>query len=269
MATILPPAERGGRALLGLYAFASLVLLLTGDRIPQSTLRGLGALLFAPLDRVVLVVDRVSAAWRENEALHRQVTQLELEVSRLRDAGIENERLRDSLGLPPYRGLGLKPVEVLAITGEPFPSAATLSAGARQGVKVGDGVVTSEGLVGRVGEVYPTLARVVLLTDPLATVACEVESTGVQGILHFSGTPYPRLVLAEVPLADTVRLRQRVITSGMSLRYPRGIPVGEIVRLGRDPTGLTHDIEVAPAARLSRLRHAFVVPGPALPAEVR
>ena len=265
MAAILPPAERRSRVLLGLYAAASLVLLLTGDRIPQASLRGAGAFLFAPLDRMVLVVDRMSAAWRENEALHRQVTELELEVSRLRDAGLENQRLRDSLGLPAYRGMSLRPVEVLALTGEPIPAAATLSAGARQGVHVGDAVVTSEGLVGRVGEVYPALSRVVLLTDPLAAVACEVESTGVQGVLRFSGTPYPRLVLTGVPVADTVRLHERVMTSGLSLRYPRGIPVGGIVRLSRDPSGLTHDIEVAPAARLSRLRHAFVVPGPTMP----
>lgn len=265
MGGILPPPDRRGRTLLGIYAGLSVVLLLTGDHLPQSGLRAAGAFVFAPLDRAVLVVDRLSAAWRENEALHHRVTELELEVSRLRDAGFENQRLRDSLGLPKYRALNLRPVEVLAMSGEPIPSSATLSAGARQGVKVGDAVVTSEGLVGRVGEVYPTLSRVVLLTDPVAAVACEIESTGVQGILKFSGTPYPRLVLSGVPVADTVRVHQRVITSGLSLRYPRGIPVGSIARLGLDPTGLTHDIEIAPAARLSRLRHAYVVPGPAMP----
>jgi rod shape-determining protein MreC len=262
MGGFLPPAERRSSVLLGLYAAVSLLLLLTGERIPQSALRGVGAWMFAPFDRVVLAVDRMTAAWRENEELHRRITLLELEATHLREAGVENRRLRDSLGLPAYRDLKLKPVEVLALTGEPIPSSATLSAGARQGVHVGDAVVTSEGLVGRVGEVYDGLARVVLLTDPNAAVACAVESTGVQGVLHFSGTPYPRLILTSVPLSDTVRVNERVITSGLSLRYPRGLPVGTIARVGRDPSGLTQDIEVLPAARLSRLRHAFIVPGP-------
>jgi len=124
-------------------------------------------------------------------------------------------------------------------------------------------VVTSEGLVGRVGEVYPGLSRVILLSDPAAAIACEVESTGVQGVLRFVLTQRPRLLLTGVPLADTVRLGQLVLTSGMSLRYPRGLPVGRVERLGRDVSGLTHEIEIAPAARLSRLRHAYVVPGPA------
>lgn len=262
MGGFLPPAERRSSALLGLYAGLSLVLLLTGDRIPQAALRGAGAWIFAPFDRMVLAADRMTAAWRENELLHRRITDLELEAARLRDAGVENRRLRESLGLPAYRDLALKPVEVLALSGEPIPSSATLSAGTRQGVRPGDAVVTSDGLVGRVGEAYAGLARVVLLTDPNAAVACEVESTGVQGVLRFTGIPYPRLVLTSVPHSDTVRVGERLVTSGLSQRYPRGLPVGRVTKLGRDPNGLTQDIEVEPSARLARLRHAFVVPGP-------
>lgn len=262
MGGLLPPAERRSSILLGLYAASSLVLLLTGDRIPQAALRGAGASVFAPFDRIVLAADRITAAWRENEALHRRIAGLELEVTQLRDARIENRQLREELKLPAYRALSLHPVEVLALAGEPYPSSATLSAGAQQGVRLGDAVVTSDGLVGRIGEVYPGLSRVVLLTDPNAAVACAVETTGVQGMLRFSGQPYPRLVLTNVPMLDTVRIGERVVTSGLSLRYPRGIPVGHVTKLARDPSGLTQDIEVEPAARLSRLRHAFVVPGP-------
>jgi len=261
MGGFLPPAERRSGVLLGSYAALALFLLLAGDRIPQAALRGAGAWIFAPLDRLVLVVDRLSAAWRENERLHQRITRLELENAHLRLAGVENRQLRDSLGLPAYRALALRPVEVLALTGEPIPTAATLSAGSAQGVRLGDAVVTSEGLVGRVGEVYPGLSRVVLLTDPNSAVACEVESTGVQGVLRFATAPRPRLLLTGVPLADTLRIGQGLLTSGLSLRYPHGLPVGRIQRLGRDASGLMQEIEIAPAARLSRLRHAYVVPG--------
>jgi len=266
MGGFLPPAERRSGVLLGLYSTLALFLLLVGERIPQAALRGMGAWVFAPFDRVVLVVDRASAAWRENERLHERITRLELEAAHLRAAGVENRQLRESLGLPAYRALALRPVEVLALSGDLIPAAATLSAGAGQGVHPGDGVVTSDGLVGRVSEVYPGASRVALLTDPNAAVACEVESTGVQGVVRFVTSPRPRLLLTGVPLADTVRIGQLVLTSGMSLRYPRGLPVGRVERLGRDVSGLTQEIEIEPAARLSRLRHAYVVPGPALPA---
>ena len=265
MGGFLPPAERRSGVLVGLYVTIALLLLLIGDRIPQAGLRGVGAWLFAPFDRLVLVVDRAGAAWRENERLHERITRLELDAIRLRQAGVENLRLRDSLGLPAYRALTLRPAEVLALAGEPVPTSATLSAGALQGVKVGDAVVTSDGLVGRIGEVYAGLSRVILLTDPNSAVACEVESTGVQGVLRFSASPRPQLLLTGVPMADTVRVGQLVLTSGLSLRYPRGLPVGRVERFARDLNGLTHEIEVAPAVSRSRLRHAYVVPGPVLP----
>jgi rod shape-determining protein MreC len=128
---------------------------------------------------------------------------------------------------------------------------------------VGDIVVTSDGLVGRVAEVYGFASRAMLLTDPGTAVTCEVESTGVLGILRFAATPRPALTLTAVPFADTVRVGQRLLTSGLSRRYPRGIPVGRVARVGKDVGGLTQAILVEPAARLSRLRHVFIIAGPA------
>ena len=92
-----------------------------------------------------------------------------------------------------------------------------------------------------------------------AFVAAEVESTSVQGVVRFVTVPYPRLVLTSVPLGDSVGLGERVVTSGLSQHFPRGLLIGTVSRLGRDPSGLTQDIELDPAARLSRVRHAFVL----------
>src|SRR5512136_1058318 len=99
MGGMLPPAERNSSALLGIFAGISLLLLAMGDRLPTASLRGAGAWLFAPMDRVVLFVDRMAAAWRENRELHTRVTQLELENQRLRGAGVENQALREIVGL--------------------------------------------------------------------------------------------------------------------------------------------------------------------------
>jgi rod shape-determining protein MreC len=262
MAGILPPAERRSSALVALYVALSLLLMIVGERLPQASLRGLGAFLFAPFDHVVAAMDRLGAAWIENQELHERLTALSLENAMLRRSGEENRELRAELGLPGYHDPTLKPVEVIAFTGEPIPAAATLSAGAKSGLRVGDVVVTSEGLVGRVSEVYPWQSRAALLSDPSVSVACEVESTGVLGVVRFTVSPRPQLMLTAVPYADTVLVGQRVLTSGLSRRYPRGIPVGKVVQVGQDPDGLTQAVVLQPAARFTRLRHVFVIPGP-------
>src|SRR5207247_4032372 len=135
--------------------------------------------LFAPLARAVLALDRGFEAVRENQRLHERIAELELDNARLRAAGVENQELRRQMGLPPWRSEPLRPMEILALSGEPIPHGAVVSAGRRQGVEVGDAAVTREGLLGRVIEVYPSLARVSLITDLNSAVACEVESTGV------------------------------------------------------------------------------------------
>jgi len=180
----------------------------------------------------------------------------------------ENPHLREQLGLTAWRELPLKPVEVLALGGgEPLPDAATLSAGKNDGVEVGDAVMTSDGLVGRITESWGTLSRATLLTDVNQAIACEVETTGVNGIVRFVAAPRPRLVLSAVAISDTVRVGERVVTSDLSLKFPRGIPVGTVTRVDHDATGLMQEIEITPAARMARLRHAFVAPGPRPPAD--
>jgi len=262
LASILPPAERRSVVLVATYTALSLLLLVVGDHLPVAWTRGVGAFLFEPFDRVVLTGDRLFAAWRESNELHRRITQLELDNQRLRSEGAENRRLRAQLELPEWRGLPLRPVEVLALGGDPMPTAATLSAGAEEGVRAGDALITADGLVGRVTEVWPSLSRAALLTDQNLAIACEVESTGVNGILRFTLAPSPRLLMTAVPLADSVRVGERIVTSELSLRFPRGIPVGRVVRARPDASGLVQEVEVAPSAQLSRLRHAFVAPGP-------
>ena len=268
MANILPPTERRSVVLVTAYAALSLFLLVVGERIPASWLRGTGAVLFAPFDRAAGAFDRLFTSWNENTGLHEKIARLEVENARLRLMAAETPRLRAQLGLTAWRGLSLKPVEVLALGGgDPMPDAATLSAGLNDGVQVGDAVLTSEGLIGRVTESWPNLARAMLITDPNQAVACEVETTGVNGILKFVANPRPRLVLSAVAIADTVRVGEAVVTSDLSLRFPRGVPVGTVARIGHDPTGLMQEIEITPAARLARLRHAFVAPGPRPPAD--
>jgi rod shape-determining protein MreC len=258
MGGFLPPAERRSSALMALYAALSLVLLLMGDRIPLSGVRAAGAWLFAPFDRMVLIGDRMVTAWRDHGALRQRVAELEIERERLELAGLENDKLRAMLDLPRSPHASLRPAEILALSGEPLPAAATLSVGRRHGVTVGDVVVTEDGLLGRIGESYGGLSRVTLITDPNSAVACEIESTGVLGILRYVTTPRPRLVLTGIPTSDTLYVGQRLLTSGMSRRYPRGLRVGSLSRVQYEG-GLTQDIEVTPAARLSRLRHAFVL----------
>src|SRR5262249_56836191 len=117
MGGFVPPAQRHAGLALGVCTVLSLLLLMTGERLPTASLRGVGAFVFSPFDRLVLAADRLASAWRENQHLHFRIVALELENQRLRTGGEENQRLRQLLGLPADHDLSLRPVEILSLAG--------------------------------------------------------------------------------------------------------------------------------------------------------
>ena len=104
---MLPPAERRSVVLVTAYAALSLLLLVVGERIPAGWLRGTGAVVFAPFDRVAGAVERLFSSWNEITGLHDRIARLEVENARLRLMAAETPRLRAQLGLPAWRGLTL------------------------------------------------------------------------------------------------------------------------------------------------------------------
>jgi rod shape-determining protein MreC len=145
------------------------------------------------------------------------------------------------------------------VFGEPWALSYQISGGNDRGFKVGEAVVAPEGLIGRISSVGGDESSVALLTDPAVAVACEVIPSGARGTVRFRVEERPALYLFHVPLTDTVRVGDVVVTSGASTLFPAGLPVGFVARLGRDPDGLLQEIEVRPAAPLTRLREVFVV----------
>src|SRR5947207_335015 len=82
--------------------------------------------------------------------------------------------------------------------------------------------------------IHARTASVGLLTDPNAPIACEVVGTGVRGVLKFRFGAEPGLYLTAVPLTDTVKVGERIVTSATSLLFPAGIPVGRVTQVGRE-----------------------------------
>jgi len=87
----------------------------------------------------------------------------------------------------------------------------------------------------------------------------------VIGILRWKGGP--NCALENVPVQAHISVGDTVVSSGLGGIFPKGLLVGVIVSIGPDNTGLFHEIEVAPAADLSRVEEVFVVKSrrPAMP----
>ncbi len=256
-----PSVDRQAAVALVAVEVVSVLLLVFGNRLPTQALTGVTVALMAPANALLRWAESVVTARSEVTRLRAEVAGLRIEQGRLLDAGLENRRLRVLLGFAERGGPALKPVQVIGVAGEPWPIVFHLGAGTASGVRVGQAVLSPEGLVGRTTRADATTSSVALLTDPNAPFAAEVVGTGVRGVVKYRFSPEPALYLTAVPLTDTVRLGQRIVTSTTSIILPPGIPIGRVIRVGREATGLLSEIRIEPFAPLTRAREVLVATG--------
>ena len=237
----------------------SILLFAFGGKVDVGWVPRAEVALLWPAEETRRFLEDLAGLRGENEHLRREIAHLEQERALLLRAGAENERLRRTLDFAAPRAATVRPARVLGVFGEPWALSYQISGGNDRGFKVGQAVVAPEGLIGRISAVGGDESSVALLSDPALAVACEVIPSGARGTVRFRAEERPALYLFHVPLTDTVRVGDIVVTSGASTLFPAGLPVGFVARLGRDPDGLLQEIEVRPAAPLTRLREVFVV----------
>ena len=211
-----------------------------------------------PADAVRAFVEGVVSERGENERLKAEIAILRTREIQLQRALGDSAAQRRNRAFLVAGTEALTAARVLGTAGEPWPLLYHLSVGERDGIRKGQPVLAPEGLVGRVEVTDGRTSSAALITDPLLAVASEVVPGGARGVVRFVIRGRPGLYLQHVPLTDTVRVGDQVATSGMSSRFPPGIPVGTVKRVGRDPGGLVQEIELEPSAPLGKLREVFV-----------
>jgi len=274
---------RGGKALVYLTLVLAILVLLNLPlsfslrvkarlRDQVAPLRGLGASAARRLSGVGAFLADAWGFHRRQENLAQALTEARAALWRLQALEEENRELRRLVGFASQQPARLVLGEVVArgdVSG--WWETLTLNRGWQHGIATNMPVVTAEGLVGRTVAVSRQTCEVLLLSDPTFKVAARVAGTEGTGIVRGrgmrSGGP-PRLELlaaAEPVRMDYVSCDVNVVagaavqTSGLGGLYPPGIPVGRVLRVARDPSGLYQRADLEPAADLAGLKYVFVM----------
>jgi rod shape-determining protein MreC len=116
-------------------------------------------------------------------------------------------------------------------------------------------VITLEGVVGKILAVFLRSAQVLLVTGPSSGVGVALAQSRVQGVLK--GAINNLGNIQYVMNDESVAPGAAVVTSGLDRVYPKGLPMGTVVRVGS--AGIYKEIVVKPAVDLSRLEMVLVV----------
>ena len=172
-------------------------------------------------------------AGNTNAGLRREVAAARFQQVRNAALGEENRRLKALLGVVETTERPVVTTRLVASTSASTRRFAIIAAGYRQGVRVRMPVRGANGLVGRVLEVGPNTARVLLVTDPENVVPVRRASDGVAAFSEGRADGRLRLRLINFGI-NPLKRGDVFVTSGSGGIYRPGIPVAQVESLLAD-----------------------------------
>jgi rod shape-determining protein MreC len=193
---------------------------------------------------------------KENEQLRRDNDALKLQVAQLQGKAGEADRLAGLLNFrQSHADVPMIGARVIGTSPGTASLTIELDRGERDGIRRNMGVITPDGVIGKVIEAYSNTSQVLLLTDKDSGVGAMLADSRIQSPV--GGLGEPLLTMKYVANDDTVNLGDRVITSGMDRIFPRDLPVGTIAEI--KPGNPFKQIRIKPAANLERLEEVLVL----------
>jgi rod shape-determining protein MreC len=200
---------------------------------------------------------------QENAELRADNDRLEAESRAAAELKRENEQLTGLLQL--RNGLDYHTVAVSVIARDSEARRAlVIDRGSDDGLAVGQVVISAGGaLAGRIVEVGPNFAHVVLISDSTSTVIGQLLGSAARG--KVMGQLGGALVMLDVDAAAEVTIGEEVFTAGIELTggirspYPKGLLIGRVVDVTRDPNEVVQTVFLEPASPLDRLEYLLVI----------
>jgi rod shape-determining protein MreC len=216
----------------------------------------------ASLAGAIAEIDRLRV---DNAALLAEVERLRIENARNEATQHDNDLLTGLLQL--RAGLEHKSIAATVIARESseFRRLVVLDRGTDDGIAVGDVAIVAGGaLAGRVTEVGPDSAKVILLTDGEFKVIGQLSTSAATGeVVGQLGAGV--LVMRQIDSSETVTVGDEVVTAGIELGggvrspYPKGLLLGQVIDVRRDANDVVQTAYLQPAADLDRLEYVLVI----------
>lgn len=208
--------------------------------------------------RRVKLRDNLEQAYVEllniNEELYIQAALTQEYADRLAMYEDIDEEMQQNLGLNPIR------CQVIGREQGNYFSTFTIDRGSRDGLEPYMAVTLSGSLVGFTEEVYETTSTVRTIIDSNASISGLIQSSRDQGIvsgtLGINGEAMCRMYY--LPDDHLPRPGDVVVTSGVGMSFPKGIPIGTVRESTRGMESNKQYIVVEPSADFEHIEYVIV-----------
>jgi rod shape-determining protein MreC len=223
---------------------------------------------FKPVRDLVGWAGDVFDAKDENKTLRKDLAESRRELALAQTQARDDAELREQLGLTERLGYGDSSVTARVIVKSPtvWSSTVTIGKGRGDGIRVDQPVVSGDGLMGKVTATTGGTATVTLITDGESNVSAQILPDGAHGVVKPAVGDPTDMQLQYIQKGHPVKEGQKVVTSGFRANglesiFPRGIPIGEVSRVGSDELELYRTVHIKPYADFRRTDYLTVLTG--------
>lgn len=195
---------------------------------------------------------------QHDKDLQYQIDQLRLREASLAEDARQGQRLQRLLAFKQQYVGKTVAAQVIGTGGGDQGHIVTIDKGSNDGIRPDMAVITPDGAVGKVRDVFAMSSQVLLLNDISSGAGVILLNTRSRGILR--GGPGGTLLINNLLPDERIKAGEPLITSGGDRVYPRGLPVGNVIYMKPDPDHQPYaTIAIKPAANLDRLEEVLVV----------
>ncbi|MFN3780617.1 MAG: rod shape-determining protein MreC [Candidatus Kapaibacteriota bacterium] len=237
--------------------FISLSLLLLGD---INRIGGFRTLVVASLgwfQKNVFLIPNVSALKSENSALRELNFFLSQRVMNARISEIENQALRNLLGLKQRVDAPFEIAQVIGAVAIDMRNYIIIDKGVKSGIDKYMTVRNDAGLVGSVVISSDNYSLVEIILNAKVKVPAMNLRNGVLGTINWDGAN--RLLFRDVPKFVDVKVGDTIVTSKHSLKYMPYVPIGTVVSVESEEGELFAVIGIKPFVNFPLLEEVFVI----------
>jgi rod shape-determining protein MreC len=195
---------------------------------------------------------------QQNAELQQTVDRLRLEEAALLEDAKQGKRLQALMGFQQKYLYSTVAAQVFGSSGTDLSHVFYIDKGAADHLERDMAVITPDGIVGKVREVFRHSAQVLAINDQTSGAGVILETTRIRGTLR--GNAVGQLQIVGLLQDSRIKPGEPVLTGGGDQIFPRGLPVGVVDRVVLDPDqdGFIR-VMVKPAAHLDRLDEVLVI----------
>ena len=195
---------------------------------------------------------------KQNAQLQETIGRLRLEQAELLEDARQGQRLQAMLGFQEHYIFKTLPAQVYGSSGSIGSHVFYIDKGSAAGLKRDMAVITADGAVGKVRDVFPHSSQVLAVNDQTSGAGVILETTRVRGILR--GNASGQLEVVGILADERIKPGEKVLTAGGDMIFPRGLPAGEVEKVVPDPErdGFV-EVMLKPAAHLDQLDEVLVI----------